>query len=85
MAESSSDRILAARIAGTAAQYSRQRLTPDQRATAVAALADIALGRANLLAEVAGLTAGAAVGELDEPLAAAQLCVDAGADSGQVT
>ena len=41
-----------------------------------------AAGRADLLAEVAGIFEGTGEGELDEPLArqAAQLCRDAGAD-----
>jgi hypothetical protein len=48
----------------------------------VAALRELAAGRADLLAEVAGLLEGAAEGDLDEPLArqAAGLCRKAGAD-----
>ena len=45
-------------------------------------LRKLASGRADLLAEVAGIFEGTSEGELDEPLArqAAQLCRDAGAD-----
>ena len=45
-------------------------------------LRELAAGRADLLAEVAGIFEGTSEGELDEPLArqAAQLCRDAGAD-----
>jgi hypothetical protein len=48
----------------------------------VAALRELAGGRADLLAEVAGLLEGASEGELDEPFArrAARLCRKAGAD-----
>jgi hypothetical protein len=48
----------------------------------VAALRELAAGRADLLVEVAGIFEGTSEGELDEPLArqAAQLCRDAGAD-----
>jgi hypothetical protein len=48
----------------------------------VAALRELAGGRADLLAEVAGLLEGASEGELDEPSArrAARLCRKAGAD-----
>jgi len=48
----------------------------------VAALRELAAGRADLLAEVAGLLEGVAEGDLDEPLArqGAWLCRKAGAD-----
>jgi len=48
----------------------------------VGELRELAAGRADLLAEVAGIFEGTSEGELDEPLArqAAQLCRDAGAD-----
>jgi len=48
----------------------------------VAELQAIAAGRADLLAEVAGISEGTSEGELDEPLArcAAELCRVAGAD-----
>jgi hypothetical protein len=48
----------------------------------VAALAELAAGRADLLAEVAGILEGASEGEPHEPLArqAARLCRAAGAD-----
>lgn len=48
----------------------------------MAALRELAGGRADLLAEVAGILEGTSEGELDEPLArqAAALCRKAGAD-----
>jgi len=48
----------------------------------VAELRAVAAGRADLLAEVAGIFEGTSEGELDEPLArcAARLCRKAGAD-----
>jgi hypothetical protein len=77
------DRILAAWLTGTAKHHARWReLTADERAAAVAELRELAAGRADLLAEVAGIFEGTSEGELDEPLArsAAQLCREAGAD-----
>ena len=41
----------------------------DEEAAAVAELRELAGGRADLLAEVAGILEGASEGELDEPLA----------------
>jgi hypothetical protein len=59
-----------------------RELSGDEKAAAVAALAELVAGRADLLAEVAGVLEGASEGELDEPLArqAARLCRQAGAD-----
>jgi hypothetical protein len=56
--------------------------TPDETATWVAELQQIAPGRADLLAEAAGVMLGAAEGTVDEPraCAAAELCRTAGAD-----
>jgi hypothetical protein len=63
------DRILVARITGTARRHARWReLTTDEAAAAVAGLRALAVGRADLLAEVAGILEGASEGELDEPL-----------------
>ncbi len=47
---------------------------------------ELAGGRADLLAEVAGILEGASEGELDEPVArqAAELCRKAGADPAAV-
>ena len=81
------DRLLVSRIRGAACHHaSRRELTADERAAAVAALRELAGGRADLLAEVAGLTEGLAEGQPDEPLLrqAAQLCRDAGADPGLI-
>ncbi len=77
------DRILVAQITGEARHHARWReLAGEEQAAAVAALRELAGGRADLLAEVAGIVEGAAEGELDEPLArqAAGLCRKAGAD-----
>jgi hypothetical protein len=56
--------------------------TPDETASWVAELQQIAPGRADLLAEAAGVMLGAAEGTVDEPraCAAAELCRTAGAD-----
>jgi hypothetical protein len=77
------DRILVAKLSGTARHHARWRdLTADEEAAAVAALRELAVGRTDLLAEVAGLEEGCHEGELDEPIArqAAMLCRKAGAD-----
>ena len=78
------DRILVAQLMGEARHHARWReLTGAGRAAAVAGLRELAAGRADLLAEVAGILAGFHEGE---PLArqAAQLCRDAGADPAQI-
>jgi hypothetical protein len=77
------DRLLVAQLTGTARHHARWRnLTGDEQTTAVTALRELARGRADLLAEVAGLLEGFHAGELDEPRArqAAHLCRLAGAD-----
>jgi hypothetical protein len=57
-------------------------MTEAEHVAAVGELRQLAAGRADLLAQVAGILEGASEGELDEPLSrqAAQLCRDAGAD-----
>ena len=75
--------MIVAELAGEARHHARWReLTGDEQATAVAGLREIAGGRADLLAEVAGILEGTSEGELDEPLVrqAADLCRRAGAD-----
>ena len=77
------DRILVAQLTGTARHHARWReLAQDEQDAAVTELRELAGGRADLLAEVAGIFEGASDGELDEPLArqAAHLCRLAGAD-----
>lgn len=77
------DRILVAQLTGEARHRARWRdLTSSDEATAVAELRTLAGGRADLLAEVAGILEGASEGRHDEPLArqAAGLCRKAGAD-----
>ena len=77
------DRLLVAEIYGEARHRARWRdLSSDEEAAAVAELRTLAGGRADLLAEVAGILEGTSEGELDEPLArqAAGLCRQAGAD-----
>ena len=74
------DRLLAAEIWGEARHRARWReLSSEEQAAAVAELRELAGGRADLLAEVAGVLEGAREGE---PLArqAAMLCRKAGAD-----
>jgi hypothetical protein len=77
------DRILVAQLTGEARFRAKWReLTGDEEAAAVAELSALAGGRADLLAEVAGIFEGTSAGELDEPLVrqAAALCRKAGAD-----
>lgn len=77
------DRILVARMCGTARRHVRWReLTEAEEAVAVAELRELAGGRADLLAEVAGLEVGCTKGQLDELRGrqAASLCRKAGAD-----
>lgn len=77
------DRILVAQLTGEARHRASWReLTPEEEA-AVAELRELAGGRADLLAQVAGILEGASEGRLDEPLArcAAGLCRQAGADA----
>lgn len=78
------DRLLIAELSGEAQHRAQWRpLTKAEEAEAVAALRELAAGRADLLAEVAGLLEGFSDGELDEALAwqAADLCRAAGADA----
>ena len=75
--------MLVAGITGEARHRAKWReLTEAEEAAAVAELRKLAGGRADLLAQVAGIFEGASEGELDEPLArqAARLCRKAGAD-----
>jgi hypothetical protein len=84
---STTDQILTAHLTGTARHHARQRpLTAGEHDAAVAALRELAAGRADLLAQVAGLLEGSAGGQPDEPLRrqAAQLCRDAGADEALI-
>jgi hypothetical protein len=77
------DRLLVAQLTGEARHHAQWRpLTAEEEAAALAELRALAAGRADLLAEVAGIFEGTSEGELDEPLArsAAQLCRKAGAD-----
>src|SRR5690348_14065146 len=77
------EQIVTAQLTGAARQHARGRpLTAGEHDAAVAALRELAAGRAELLAQVAGLLEGSAEGQPDEPLKrqAAQLCRDAGAD-----
>ena len=76
------DRLLVAELHGEARHHARWRDLTAEEGAAVAGLRELAGGRADLLAEVAGLLQGAREGEPDEPLArqAAALCRKAGAD-----
>ena len=77
------DRILVAQLTGEARFRAKWRdLTEDEKAAAVGELRELAAGRSDLLAEVAGILEGASEGDLDEAFArqAAGLCRKAGAD-----
>jgi len=79
------DRILVAKTSGEAEHHAKWReLTADEEAAAVAALRELAGGRADLRAEVCGVMEGASEGELHEPPArqATELCRKAGARPG---
>jgi hypothetical protein len=81
------DRLLVAEITGEARHRARWRpLTEEEEAAALAELRALAGGRADLLAQVAGIFEGTSEGEPDEPLArsAARLCRMAGADAGAI-
>jgi hypothetical protein len=81
------DRLLVAQLTGTARHHARWRdLTQDEQAAAVTDLRELAAGRADLLAQVAGIFEGASAGRHDEPLArqAAALCRLAGADDALI-
>ena len=81
------DRILVAQLTGEARHRARWRpLTGDEEAAALAELRALAGGRADLLAQVAGIFEGTSEGEPDEPLArsAARLCRMAGADADAI-
>jgi hypothetical protein len=72
-----------AELTGEARHHARWRpLTEEEETAAVTELRELADGRGDLLAEVAGILEGASEGELYEPLArcAAELCRKAGAD-----
>ena len=84
---SPADLTVIAQLAGISRRHARRAaLTPDQHHAAVTELADIAAGRADLLAQCAGLAVGSHAGGPDEELylRAAQLCIDAGADQSQI-
>ena len=81
------DRILVAELTGEARHHAKWRdLSEAEEAAAVDALRDLAAGRADLLAQVAGLLEGYAEGELGAPInhQAAGLCRMAGADPDAV-
>jgi hypothetical protein len=83
MDQQAADRILVAEISGTARRHARWRsLTEAEESQAVTELADLAQGRADLLAQVAGLQIGCYEGDIDEPRRrqAADLLLKAGAD-----
>jgi hypothetical protein len=81
------DRILAAQLHGTAKWHAKWReLTEDEHGAAAGELRELAAGRADLLAHVAGIIEGFSEGQLDEPRArqTAVLCRAAGADPGSI-
>jgi len=63
------DRILIGQLMGEARHRAKWRdLTEAEHAAAVGELRELAAGRADLLAEVAGIFEGTSEDELDEPL-----------------
>jgi len=82
MASSKRDKALLAEITGVARRLARGQLSGAEQQEAAATLSQVAQGRADLLAESAGLAIGAHEGGRDEAryLQAAQLCIEAGAD-----
>jgi hypothetical protein len=82
MASSKRDKALLAEITGVARRLARGQLSGAEQQEAAAALSQVARGRADLLAESAGLAIGTHEGGPDEArhLQAAQLCIEAGAD-----
>src|SRR5712692_4518081 len=87
MASTERDRIIVAQIAGAASRNARTHpLTQAELQDAIAELAAVVDGRADLLAEHAGLAVGRHEGDLDEShhLRAAQLCINAGADTSLI-
>src|SRR5215831_13693913 len=83
MTSSKRDQALLAQITGVARRLARgPQLTGAEQQEAAATLSQVAKGRADLLAESAGLAIGGHEGGPDEArhLRAAQLCIDAGAD-----
>jgi hypothetical protein len=82
MASSKRDKALLAEITGVARRLARGHLSGAEQQEAAAALSQVARGRADLLAESAGLAIGTHEGGPDEArhLQAAQLCIEAGAD-----
>ena len=73
------DRLLVAELYGEARHHARWReLSSDEETAAVAELRTLAGGRADLLAEVAGIFEGTSEGELDEPLCRQAACCAAG-------
>ena len=87
MARSENDRMIAAKIAGTAMRYARpSALSSGQEQAAIIELAETAADRTDLLAQWAGLAIGLHEGDYEEAcyLRAAQLCIRAGADTGLI-
>jgi hypothetical protein len=80
------DRILGARLMGSAKRLGRRELPAAEYAAAVAELRELAAGRADLLAETAGLLEGFGEGEPTGPMhrLAVRLCRDAGADPAAI-
>jgi hypothetical protein len=81
------DMILIARLMGTSRRHARwEAMSAAEEAAGAAEFRELAAGRADLLAEAAGILEGSSEGEPDEPLmhCAARLCRAAGADPGAI-
>jgi hypothetical protein len=78
---------LLAKISGTASRLACVReWSPEVEAEAVSELRQLAVGRADLLAEEAGLRLGTGEGRMDQEWCRrrASLCIAAGADKSQI-
>jgi hypothetical protein len=81
------DRLMLARIAGVTRRHAGGGpLTGDQKATALAELAEVTEGRVDLLAEHAGVLLGSHENDVDSAVyeQIAQLCISAGADMAAI-
>ena len=87
MAQSDPDRVLCGYISGVAWRLARSGPpTPEQHAAAVQELSEVAGGRADLLAECAGIAIGSGESKPDRAWyrEMAELCIAAGADEGKI-
>jgi hypothetical protein len=89
VADNAHDRLILAWIAGAIRRHAaRGVISDDQRPLAIADIRETAQGRADLLAEQAGLALGFALAQTGPQASigrlAAELCIAAGADEAQI-